>query len=161
MTMTMRIILLTDIEKILPEGIHVRLSPAERDALLEIAALAMAADGILRNEEFEVFINAMRRLYGTDADMQTARRKVEQMVEQEEWDDTDARLDELAASLSPGFARELAFKLGCLMTVCDFTLYGDEIAFDNDLRSALGLTPDEAEKLTAEVVDSIEMHHFP
>jgi hypothetical protein len=160
MTMTLRVFLLTNIENILPEGIHVRLSPAERDALLEIAALAMAADGILRNEEFEVFINAMRRLYGTDADMTTARRKVEQMVEREEWD-ADARLRELAASLSPGFARELAFKLGCLMTVSDFTLYGDEIAFDNDLRSALGLTPDEAEKLAAEVVDSIEMHHYP
>lgn len=157
--MTLRVILLTNIEKILPEGIHVRLSPAERDALLEIAALAMAADGILRDEEFEVFINAMRRLYGADADMQAARRKVEQLVEREEWD-ADARLHELAASLSPGFARELAFKLGCLMTVCDFTLYGDEIAFDNNLRSALGLAPEEAEKIASEVVDSIEMHHL-
>jgi hypothetical protein len=145
------------VENVLADGLMVRLSPGERDALLEIAFLAMVSDGLLLQEEIENFTEAMRVLFRDDVTEELTRDTVRNLVENREWEDCEACLQEITGSLHGSFARVQAFKLGYLMTLSDYHTNSSETWFIANLQKALNFTGVQGERMADEVIDAIEI----
>lgn len=153
------------------------LSPKERDAVLEIAYLAIAADRVLNEEEVEAFRQVASRLRGGDGDMSEAelgtlldrfanrkehtRATMEPAEDMDDVDDerkrllraeADERLLALTADLPRTDSRELAYKLAYALAISDLETTDDEFEFDLQLVDALGITNDRAGELADEVV---------
>ncbi len=153
------------------------LTPKERDAVLEIAYLAIAADRVLNEEEVEAFRAVASKLRGGDGSMSEAElgtlldrftNRLEHtkatMVPGEDTDDADTersrllraeadeRLLALTADLPRMGTRELAYKIAYALALCDLETTDDEFEFDLQLVDALGLSIDRAGELADEVV---------
>jgi len=148
-------VLKLDVDQVLPEGIHADISDQERSAMLEVAYLAIAADGKLMEEELDAFVQAMLLLYGPDASPDQVKRVVDHLLAQFERGQDEALLADLAADLSRPFARDQAYKLAYAMTMSDFDTDDEEFHFDQRLRQALCLSEDEAEALADQVIDAV------
>jgi tellurite resistance protein len=148
-------ILQLDVSRVLSENIHELVEPAERDAMLEVAYLAIAADGKLMEEELEAFVTAMLLLYGPGTSSDQVRRTVDHLIDQFERGEDQVLLTELASHLTRSFARDQAYKLAYAMAMSDFDTDDQEFAFDQRLRRALELDDEQAETLTDQVIDAI------
>lgn len=148
-------ILKLDVEKVLPAGIHADISDQERSAILEVAYLAIAADGKLMEEELDAFVQAMLLLYGPDASPEQVKKVVDHLISQFEQGEDQAMLSALAADLTRPEARDLAYKLAYAMAMSDLDTDDDEFHFDLRLREALGVTDEAAEALVDQVIDAI------
>ncbi|HEX7663019.1 MAG TPA: hypothetical protein VF407_00835 [Polyangiaceae bacterium] len=156
----------------------VELSPAERDAILEIAYLAIAADRVLRDEEVEAFRAVAARLYGLETldekqlgallDRFTSRLEHTKatMIPGDDADEAmserskllraeaDERLRVLAKDLPREETRTLAYKIAYALALCDLETTDEEFEFDLQLVDALALSGDQAGELADEVVTS-------
>lgn len=149
-----------DIRKFLDADIHERIDEPEQMALVEIAYLAMAADGELAAAELEVFADTMASLRGEQGLPEDIKATVAGLVEAHKTAPTPApeavaqRLRDLAARLQGQSKRELAYMLVCAMTMADQKTEDAELDFDENLIGALGLTEARAEELLAKVVEA-------
>lgn len=154
------------------------LTPSERDAVLEIAYLAIAADRVLNDEEVEAFRKVAARLYGvetlgekdlgvlldrftsrldhTKATMIPGDDANEAMSERSKLlrAEADERLRVLAKELPREGSRALAYKVAYALALCDLETSDEEFEFDLQLVDALGLSADQAGELADEVVTS-------
>ncbi|MEO8876194.1 MAG: hypothetical protein ABI461_11450 [Polyangiaceae bacterium] len=153
------------------------LSPRERDAVLEIAYLAIAADRVLNEEEVEAFRSVAARLRGETSPMSEQElgtlldrfsNRLEHtkatMVPGDDAEDSeterdrllraeaDERLRALCTDLPRAETRELAYKIAYALALCDLETTDEEFEFDRQLVDALGLSIDKAGELADEVV---------
>ncbi len=167
---------LEQVGRIVPSKLD--LTPKERDAVLEIAYLAIAADRVLSNEEVEAFRAVAARLYGVDTlgekdlglllDRFTKRldHTKATTIPGDDADDAmserskllraeaDERLRILARELPREEIRALAYKVAYALALCDLKTTDEEFEFDLQLVGALGLSTDQASELADEVVTS-------
>ncbi|MBN2496926.1 MAG: hypothetical protein JXR96_20210 [Deltaproteobacteria bacterium] len=143
-----------NVEKALGADAHDKLEPAERDAILEIAYMAIAADGKLMESELDAFTEAMLLLYGPQATPEKVKQLVDHLVATFEHDANDD-LREFTSELERPYARRTAYKLAYAMAMSDLDTNDSEFEFDQKLRCMLGLSEDEAEALADEVIEAI------
>jgi len=143
------------------------LSPAEVEAVLEVAYLVMRADGRIAGEEVDAFGRIAAALrsrgmpgYRTSAGRQKVAaplegRPLEELLERFAsrvvQDGTDARLEAIAGVLVRPGVPEVAYKVACGMAMVDLNDDDREFELDLALIAALGLTQDDADGLAAEV----------
>ncbi len=139
-----------NIAKVIPTG--VKLTPTERDAVLEIAALAVATDKKIHEDE-EAALRAIAARIGGD------RKTVDALLggasSGQNRDVADKRLRELAAKLPGVGARELAYKAAYAVSLADLASSDEEFEFDLELIDALALSQDDADRLSAEVIQAL------
>jgi hypothetical protein len=158
-----------DVLRVLPgstEGSNYRtpsnLSRAQAEALLEAAYLATAANGDLSNEEAENFRRLVPRvLTMTGADAKAPSDKELRVL----LDRFDAnlrhsqipdRLRSLAGVLDREDLRDLAYKVGFALSLCDLATDDDEADYLDALTDAFQLE-DRVDTLTAEVYAALDM----
>jgi hypothetical protein len=145
-----------NLEKAFPPGVAAQVTDEEREAMLEVAYLAIAADGRLGDEELEAFVQAMLVLHGPTVDAAAVRLKAGSLAERSSLEGRDARVLKAAGRLGRPFARDQAYKLAYAMAMADFDTNTCEFEYDQRLRSALGLTEDQAEALVDEVIEAFD-----
>ena len=123
----------------------------ERDAILEIAYLAVAADHKLSSEELDAMRRIGARLHGkptlTDDELDELLGKYAQWLDREE---VEQRLRDLGGKLSP-VTRKLAYKVAYTLAMCDLESSDEEFEFDLQLIEALELSANEASILAEQV----------
>jgi len=139
------------IASVVPAG--AKLTPAETDAIVEIAYVTIAADRRLDPAEVEAFHAVLERLRGEPVDAIEVNQVLDQMYVRIEraGDGLDDHLRALGAKMSVP-ARELAYKIASAMSVADLDASDEEFELDLQLVEALDLSSDRAEELQAEVM---------
>jgi hypothetical protein len=139
-------------------------SPAEVDAIAEIAYLTIAADRRLADEEVEAFRAVVEQLRGVKLPDGALDRVLDEMYGRAERargrEDgsrgyADERLHALAAKLSPP-SRELAYRVAYAMGLVDLDASDEEFELDLQLMDALELSSERAEELADEVRDAFQ-----
>lgn len=133
------------IVRVVPPGL--KTTKAERDAILEIAYLAVAADHKLSDDELDALSRIASKLHGAEQNLNDVLGRFGERREQQE---VETRLRELGASLSPA-ARSLAYRVAYALAMCDLDTSDEEFEFDLNLIDALDLTSDQAAQLADEV----------
>lgn len=134
------------------------ISPAEAEAILEIAHLAVAADRKLSDDELRALDGIGGRIRSLaakkfDPDALLGDRELFAMIERfgdRDREEADARLRELGKTLSPA-ARTLAYRVAYALSMCDLDAADAEFEFDLQLIDALELTDEQVGLLQAEV----------
>jgi hypothetical protein len=121
------------------------LSEADREAILEIAYLTIAADHHLTDEELEAFRLLAASTKGAPFIGLLSRFEMERTRDQ-----SVQRLRELGASISEG-ARETAYRAALALAASDSRAADQEFEFEIDLLDALELPSDKAETIAEEV----------
>lgn len=129
-----------------------RAVPAEHvDALLELAYLMTAADGRLDGDELDAFREVVAAVQGKaevgDAELD---RLLDRFAGNVEHAEVEERVRALGKAL-PAELRELAFKVVVGISVVDLATNRQEMAIEDALVEAMGLSPERADALTAEV----------
>lgn len=133
-----------------------RLSAQDQEAILELAFLVMAADGVLRPEELEAFegvvegLRALRSPSERDAPEPSGAALLERLSVKAIGADLDQQVRELAARLSRASARQLAYRIAVTLATVDRDVSDDEFQLDLTLIDALELSNAEADELAAE-----------
>jgi uncharacterized tellurite resistance protein B-like protein len=127
----------------------------EMQAILEVAYLAIASDGVVSRSEVEAFAMVMERLFGP----KLTAEHIEEVLDKNE-DDLDKsgfrrRLENVASRLTRREARDKAYQLSYAMVMCDLDTNIHEFEFDQVLRQMLGLDEEAAESLVDGVVDLV------
>jgi hypothetical protein len=149
-----------------PEGGAYRspqnLSKAQAEALLEAAYLATAANGNLSDPEVESFRALVPRIYtmaGENAKSPT-NRELRDMLDRFDANmrhtDIPDRLRSLANVLDRPELRDLAYKLGFAISLCDLATDDDEADYLDALTDAFELEG-RVDTLTAEVYAALDM----
>lgn len=137
----------------------VPLTPAEAEAILEIAHLAVAADRKLSDDEVTAMRGIVARVRALAAkqklapDAKVSERDLWALVDgygERDREQADGRLRELAAALSPA-ARTLAYRVAYALSTCDLDAADEEFEFDLQLIDALELSDEQVQLLQAEV----------
>jgi len=123
-------------------------SPDEARQVVEIACLAIAADGDLAPEELHV-------LKILCAELAVNVKAVDEVLALGDRDDRLARLRSAAAALKTTQARELAYKMTVLCSVADLAAQDEEFEFDLDVQDALGLSSADSDRLASEVHEAL------
>lgn len=133
-----------------------KVTDAERDAILEIAYLAVAADHKLSDEELDAMRRIGARLHGketlSDKELDDLLGRYAQWLERSE---IEQRLRDLGGKLSPA-ARTLAYRVAYMLAMCDLDSSDEEFEFDLQLIDALELTADQASQLAEEVQELLQ-----
>ena len=139
------------IASVVPAG--AKLTPAEADAIVEIAYVTIAADRKLDPAEVDAFRAVLERLRGATVDSGELDVVLDQMYGRVErvGEKLDEHLRSLGAKMSPP-ARELAYKVSYAMGIADLDSSDEEFELDLQLVDALDLTSDRAEELADEVM---------
>jgi len=128
-----------------------KIDARERDAILEIAYLAVAADHKLSDDEIDGLKRIAASLEGAD---EYSDKKLDELLGRfAKWRDraeVDERLRKLGGTLSP-HARKLAYRVAYALAVCDLEAPDEEFEFDLQLIDALELSADQANTLAGEV----------
>lgn len=154
---TCRLVLMTSSGRItdaIPSD--VALSDDEREAVLEIALLAVAADRTINDDELIALRRIAHKLGGTTA-ANRAEAEVDALVARGlvARDAVDARLHVLAARLKTPRASEIAYKVAAALALVDQDNADEEFEFDLQLIDALGLTQEAVDVLAAEVARAL------
>ena len=133
------------------------LSPAEVDAIVEVAYLTTVADGKLTDAEIDSFrdvVCTLRKLPALgDRELNAMFDGFAKNIAHK---DVADRLLELAADLRRPEARNIAYKLSFAMALSDLATSDAEGDFDDELLDALKLSADEAEVLEGEVFAALD-----
>jgi len=134
----------------------VKLTPAEADAIVEIAYVTIAADRKLDAAEVDAFRAVLERLRGATVDSGELDVVLDQMYARVErvGEKLDEHLRALGAEMSPS-ARELAYKVAYAMGIADLDSSDEEFELDLQLVDALELTSDRAEELADDVMRTL------
>jgi hypothetical protein len=127
----------------------------EVDAILEVAYLAIASDGVVTRPEMEAFVMVMERLFGPNLTSDRIAQVLDQYTDSLDHDGYCSRLAALRARLTRQEVRNKAYQLAYSMVMCDLDTNTNEFEFDQVLREHLGLDDDAAEELVDETVDII------
>jgi hypothetical protein len=151
----MRDFLRLDVDKVVEGWAALEPSQEELDAILELAYLAIASDGVVTRTEMEAFAVVMERLFGSEM---TARH-IEEVLDQYE-DSLDRsgfkkRLKAVSDQLKRPAVRDHAYQLSYAMVMCDLDTNLHEFEFDKALREHLGLEEERAEELVDGVIDLV------
>ena len=124
--------------------------PAAADAqrVVEIAALAVAADGNLDPEEIHVI-----RVLCTELTVNL--RVIDEVLALGSREDRLDRLRTTCAALETDAAKRLAYKMTVLTSVADLAAQDEEFEFDLDVQEALGLDSAVAEALSNQVHETL------
>ena len=123
-------------------------SPADAKRVVEIACLAVAADGHLDEEELHV-IRVLCKELSVDL------RKVDEILAMGSREDRLDRLRETAAAIETDAAKQLAYKMTVLASVADLAAQDEEFEFDLDVQEALGLDSGVADELANQVHEAL------
>lgn len=140
----------------LPPGTD--LAEAEREAILGIALLSIAADRKVNDDELAA-LRAIALRLGGEATADRADAAVDALLLRgvPERDVADERLRELAGRLGSAAARSLAYAAACALSRVDQDDADQEFEFDLQLIDALGLSQAEAERLAAAVTTALTL----
>jgi hypothetical protein len=139
-----------------------KFKPDVARAIVEIAYLAMAVDGELRDEELDAFSTvAAVLLKGSSSaapgespslDDDALRTWLDKLHVSGGQEEVVGRLHEAAKRLGGVIeARRAAYRVVCLMAMSDLDAADREFEFDLDVISSLDLDQDEADQILAEV----------
>lgn len=123
-------------------------SAADAKRVVEIACLAVAADGNLDEEELHV-IRVLCKELNVDV------RKVDEVLAMGSREDRLQRLRETAAAIETDAAKRLAYKMTVLASVADLAAQDEEFEFDLDVQEALGLDSGVADELANQVHEAL------
>jgi hypothetical protein len=137
------------VPRVIPEAFAP--TPAEGDAILEIAYLAIFADHRLSDDEIAAFRGVVGRIRGAVPSPAQTDALLDQLRAAVEGKDPDEQLRALAGPLSPP-AREVAYKVAYALGLSDMDSSDEEFEFDLQLVDALELSNDRAEDLADEVM---------
>jgi uncharacterized tellurite resistance protein B-like protein len=132
------------------------LSAREHDAMVELAFLVMAADGVLRSEEIEAFsgvVEGLRTLRSPskhDVGGSSAAELLERLSARAIGPDLDDQLREVVSRLSTEDSRRLAYRIAVMLSLVDHEVSDGEFQLELTLIDALELSNAEAEGLAAE-----------
>lgn len=160
------------VESVIPSDPDLVLTAGEREAILEVAYLAIAADRQLREEElvaFRAVAARLRDLVGDPAEGPTSRRPLapaenrtlsdkelnailDRFADGIARSDADERLRVLSKSLTRAEASRVAYKVAYALALCDLDTSDEEFEFDLQLIDSLGLSHAEAKGLADEVM---------
>ncbi len=135
----------------------VALTDAEREAILGIALLSIAADHTVHDVE----IAALRRIaheIGGARVPDRAEAEVDALVSHGigSREEADARLRELASWLTTPGSHAVAYRVAYALSLADRDAADQEFEFDLQLIDALGLTQADADGYAAEVTRRVE-----
>jgi len=140
-----------DVARVLPAGGPGAFTPAEIDAILEVAYLATQADGDLDEEEEQAF-RALATALGVTGDVATVLDRFAAAIEHT---DAGERLAKVSTALATPLASETAYKVAFAMALCDLADNDEEDDFDDALVQALRLSEEKADELAAQVYEAI------
>jgi hypothetical protein len=143
-----------DVSRVLPAGLD--LTPAEAEAVLEIAYLSTVVDGRLTEEELLSFGQLATRLRGRPIEGPALDELLDRFAARIAHRDVDERLMQLAGTLGRDSARRTAYKVAFAMALCDLAANDDETDFDDALLDALGIDPADADTLESEVYAALD-----
>jgi hypothetical protein len=143
-----------DVSRVISADVH--LTPAEADAILEIAYLSTVVDGRLTDEELASFAQLIVRLRGKPALGAELDAVLDRFAAQIEHRDVEERLMQLAGALRSGVARRTAYKVAFAMALCDLASSDDDADFDDALLDALGIGVADADALESEVYAALD-----
>lgn len=125
-------------------------TPGAADAkrVVEVACLAVAADGHLAEEELHV-IRVLCKELGVDV------RAVDDVLALGSRDDRLERLRATGAAFETDAAKRLAYKMTVLTSVADLAAQDEEFEFDLDVQDALGLDSAIADELANQVHEAL------
>ncbi|HTL37264.1 MAG TPA: hypothetical protein VL326_29225 [Kofleriaceae bacterium] len=126
-----------------------KLSAEDAETIIELAQMAVDADGQEDVDEIKTFFALGKAVYELAglADAPTPTFIGD--------DDDLERIRELGAKLSSKESRELAYAAAHLLTVVDVQIAPEEDEFLEKLRSALGIAEDRADELAAQMSSAI------
>ena len=126
-----------------------KLSAADAETIVELAQMAVDADGQEDVDEIKTFFALGKAVY-------TLAGLAETPTPTFIGDDDDLeRIRELGAKLSTTESRELAYATAHLLTVVDVQIAPEEDEFLEKLRTALGIADDRADDLAAKMSSAI------
>ena len=136
-----------------PEGSSSAFSPADARGILEIACLAVASDGKLAAEE----LAALRVI---SAELRAASPAevgplIDAALNLSTREDRLERLRAVADALTSDAARQCAYRVSVVTALSDLASADEEFEFDLDVQDALKLSPDVADRLTADVHEAL------
>jgi hypothetical protein len=141
------------VRRVLDGSTSSAIGPDDGRRILEIACLAVAADGQIAREEIAVLhgIAAALRAYEPNEVDELVRRchALRSRAEQVE------RLRTASDALTTDDARHVAYKVSVLTAMADLASTDAEFEFDLDLQDALRLPTDVADRLTGEVHEAL------
>jgi hypothetical protein len=128
------------------------ISREDAERVLEIACLAIVADGKVAPEEETVLRFDGEDIGARATDLDALLDKVHALG------DRDAQLERLRAvadALGSEGARQLAYKITVLTAMSDLASSDEEFEFDIDVQDALQLSARVADQLTGEVQEAV------
>ena len=148
------------VECAVPEKLRATMKPAEVDAVLELAFLATASDGLLRDEEIDAFVRTMLALLGPRAAPARVRGIVGRLERRLDRGEQClaarcAQVEHAAGALRRKAVRELAYKLAYVMSLSDLRTNDAEFVFVEGLREALHIGEERASELADEAAGEV------
>ncbi len=128
-----------------------KIAKEHADTVLELAYLVTAADGRLGDDELEAY----RDVVASVRDVQTVSQSdldalLDRFAGNVEHEEIAERVRELSPKL-PAELRDETFKIAVRLSLADLDRSREEEALTDVMLEALGLTPERADELTAEV----------
>ncbi|MFO0737665.1 MAG: hypothetical protein U0270_17365 [Labilithrix sp.] len=123
-------------------------SGADARRVVEIACLAVAADGHLAEEELHVLRVLCKELH---VDI----RAVDEVLAMGSREDRLDRLRAVGGAFESDAAKALAYKMTVLTAVADLATQDEEFEFDLDVQEALGLDSGRADELANQVHEAL------
>ena len=128
-------------------------SPEDARKILEIACLAVAADGKLAPEELaalRVLSAELRAVPAAELDS-----LIDAALNLGTREERTERLQALADALSTEGARHCAYKVSVVTALADLASADEEFEFDLDVQDALKLEAETADRLSADVHEAL------
>lgn len=142
-----------NVDAVISDWSTINPTPDEIDAILEIAFLAIASDGVVTKSEMEAFALVMEQLFGPELTAEHIAQVLDQYEDSLDRLGFQQRLDALSKRLARPDVRDRAYQLSYSMVMCDLDTNIHEFEFDQVLRDKLGLDEERAEELVDGVVD--------
>ncbi len=151
----MRDFLLLKVEQVVADWSDLEPSANEIDAILEVAYLAIAADGVVTRTETEAFIRVMIQLFGPDVTGDHVAEVIEQYEDALDRDGFRSRMKTLAKRLKRDAARDAAYEIAYAMVMCDLDTNIHEFEFAQVLQGELGIDEEKADAMADRVFDLV------
>lgn len=135
----------------------VTLNDSEREAVLEIALLAISADRSIDDDE-RVALRSVAAALGGEAAAARAEADVDALIARGliAREDADARLRELAPRFTSDGARAVAYKAALAMAMANRDDADEEFEFDLQLIDALDLSQETVDALATQVRSALD-----
>ncbi len=151
----MRDFLLLKVEQVVADWSDLEPTSDEVDSILEVAYLAIAADGVVTRTETEAFIRVMIQLFGSDVTGDHVAEVIEQYEDALDRAGFRSRMSTLAGRLQRREAAEAAYEIAYAMVMCDLDTNIHEFEFAQVLQRELGIDEEKADTMADRVFDLV------